>query len=141
MILRIDTSSAVPVYAQIVDQIKRAIASGALRTGDPLPSLREMALKLRVNPLTVGKAYKQIEQEKLIETRHGLGSFVTAQAAGSVDDYRRDVLAQAMDYLLVDACHLRVSFDEVRRLLEDRIYAAENGFANSHNDEVKNNDE
>ena len=129
MILRIDTTSSVPVYAQIVDQIKRVIASGTLKTGDPLPSLRETAIKLRVNPLTVGKAYKQLEQEKLIETRHGLGSFVTASAPGAADDYRREVLAQAIDYLLVDACHLGVSFDQVKELLEERIVSANNGFA------------
>lgn len=132
MILRIDTTSSVPVYAQIVDQIKRAIASGTLKTGDTLPSLRETAIKLRVNPLTVGKAYKQLEQEKLIETKHGLGSFVTASAVSSTEDYRREVLSQAIDYLLVDACHLGVGFDELKGLVDERIESANNGFAREY---------
>ena len=129
MILRIDTTSSIPVYAQIVDQIKRAIASGTLRAGDPLPSLRETAVKLRVNPLTVGRAYKQLEQEGLVETRHGLGSFITAQAQGPAENYRRDVLAQGIDYLLVDAVHMGVAFDELKQILEERIRAANNTFA------------
>ncbi len=140
MILRIDPASAVPVYAQIVDQVKRAIASGALKTGEALPSLRETALKLRVNPLTVGKAYKQLEQEGLIETRHGLGSYITASAVNTIADYRKDVLSQGADYLLVDAFHLGVPFEEVRAILEDRIRSAQNGFAQTNNEEVKQDD-
>lgn len=129
MLLRIDTTSSVPVYAQIVEQIKRAIAGGALKTGDSLPSLRDTAVKLRVNPLTVGKAYKQLEQEGLIETRHGLGSFVSAKADVSTDGFRKDVLVRAVDDLLVDAYHLGVPADELRELIEERIKVAENGFA------------
>lgn len=129
MILRVDPSSSIPVYAQIVDQVKRAVASGAFKPGDPLPSLRETSLKLRVNPLTVGKAYKLLEQEGLIETRHGLGSFVAAQAPDTAGDYRREVLSKQIDYLLVDACHLGVSFDDLQKLIDERVAAANNGFA------------
>jgi len=141
MILRIDTTSSVPVYAQIVDQIKRAIASGTLKPGDSLPSLRETALKLRVNPLTVAKAYKQLEQEKLIETKHGLGSFITSSAQSSADVYRREVLSQAIDYLLVDACHLGVTFDDLKELMEERIEAANNGFAKEYPDGRNDNEQ
>ena len=129
MILRIDTTSAVPVYAQIVEQVKRAIASQALKAGDALPSLRETALRLRINPLTVGKAYKQLEQDALIETRHGLGSFVAAQAEALTNGFRRETLARRIDDLLVDAFHLGAPFDEVREIVEERIEAAKTGFA------------
>ena len=121
MILRIDTTSSVPVYAQLVDQVKRAIAVGALKSGDPLPSLRETAVRLRVNPLTVSKAYKQLEAEGLIETRHGLGSFVTTDTAVITDGFRRDVLVRAIDDLLVDSHHLGVTVEDLRRLVEERI--------------------
>ena len=129
MILRIDTTNSVPVYAQIVDQIRRAIASGVLRGGESLPSLRETAVKLRVNPLTVGKAYKLLEQDGLVETRHGLGSFVTANSQASSSTYRSETLAREIDDLLVDAYQLGVSFDQVRRMVEERIEQASNGFA------------
>lgn len=124
MLLKVDTTDAVPVYAQIVEQIKRAVAAGVLAAGDPLPSLRETALKLRINPLTVGRAYRQLEQDGLIETRHGLGSFVRNNAGAPAGKFRRETIARGIDRVLVDALHLGVSFDEVRALLEDRIKAA-----------------
>lgn len=124
MLLKVDTSDAVPVYAQIVDQVKRAIASGVLAPGDALPSLRETAMKLRINPLTVGRAYRDLEAAGLIETRHGLGSFITEGARGPADGFGRETIARSMDSLLVDALHLGISFDEVRQLLEERMKAA-----------------
>jgi len=125
MILKIDTSTSLPVYAQIVDQIKRAMAAGSLKAGDGLPSLRETAIKLRINPLTVGKAYKQLEQEGLIETKHGLGSYVSANA-GATDAYRHESLARQIDNLIVDAYHMGVSTDDLKRLFNERADAANN---------------
>ena len=129
MILRIDTTSSTPVYAQIVDQIKRAVATGTLKGGDTLPSLRETAVSLRVNPLTVGKAYKQLEQEGLVETKHGLGSFVTWNGEQLSENFRRETLARGLDDLLVDAYHMGVPFDDLKRLLDERMEAANNDFA------------
>lgn len=129
MILRIDTSTSVPVYAQIVDQVKRAIAAGSLRGGDSLPSLRETALKLRINPLTVGKAYKLLEQEGLIETRHGLGSYVTSSNGGVADTYRRDVLSREIDNILVDAFNMGVTPHELKELFDERAEAADKSLA------------
>jgi GntR family transcriptional regulator len=123
MILRIDTTISLPVYAQIVDQIKRAIAAGSLRAGDGLPSLRETAIKLRINPLTVGKAYKQLESDGLIETRHGLGSYVTANS-GAVEVFRREALVRDIDNIIVDAFHMGVSPDELNELFAERANAA-----------------
>ena len=127
MILRIDSANSVPIYRQIVEQIKRAIATGALGAGDLLPSLRETAMRLRVNPLTVDKAYKQLEREGLIETRHGLGSFVTAAAESATVGFRRELLSRSIDDVLVDAFHLGVSFEELRQLVDERMEAATDG--------------
>lgn len=125
MIFNVDTTSSMPVYAQIVEQIKRAVACGALRGGDPLPSLRELAVELRVNPLTVSKAYKLLEGEGLIETRHGLGSFVTARTEGAAEDYRREFLTRRIDDLLRDAENLGVDKADIVRLLKDRMEASD----------------
>lgn len=125
LILQIDPTHSVPVYAQIVDQIKRAIASGTLRGGEGLPSLRETSVNLRINPLTVNKAYKLLEQEGLIETRHGLGSYVTADVGAAAADYPRQVLSRSIDSLILDAANLRLPLDELTRLFEERIQAAE----------------
>jgi GntR family transcriptional regulator len=134
MILRIDTTSGVPVYAQIVEQVKRAVASGTLKAGDGLPSLRETAVTLRINPLTVSKAYKELERAGVIETRHGLGSFIR-ENAGAADGFRRETLERAVDNLLVDACHLGVSFEDLQELIKDRMEAANDGFARGITDE------
>ena len=121
MILKLDVTTATPVYAQIVDQIKRAIASGTLRPGDDLPSLREVAVKHRINPLTVSKAYKLLEHEGLIETRQGRGSQVSDNAQQPTEAYRQELMARWLDQLLVDAEHLGIPFDKLRALLDERI--------------------
>jgi GntR family transcriptional regulator len=129
MLLMIDTSSAVPVYAQIVDQVRRAIATGVLKSGDCLPSLRDTALKLRVNARTVANAYKQLEIEGIIETRHGAGSYVTATAAAPSDNYRRETLAKAFDAVLLDAYQMDFPFDELKALFDERMTRAAETFA------------
>jgi GntR family transcriptional regulator len=133
MILRIDTTSSIPVYDQIVEQAKRAVASGAIRPGDALPSLREAARTLRINPLTVAKAYKQLEQDGVIETRHGLGSYVSASAPSSAAKFGKQALARGIDSVLLDAMQLGVAFDEVRELFDQRAVALDpdNGGANN----------
>src|SRR5258706_9252303 len=76
MELRIDPASAVPIYAQVVDQIRSLVASRALRAGDQLPSVRDLAVTLRVNRNTAAKAYQILEADGVIETRAGQGSFI-----------------------------------------------------------------
>lgn len=127
MILRIDTTSSTPVYAQIVEQVKRAVATGMLRAGDSLPSLRETAVKLRINPLTVSKAYKQLEQDGLIESRQGLGSFVADNGQSPAEDYRRAALTQGVDSLILDAVNLGVSIEELEELIRERIESSKKG--------------
>ena len=140
MIFRIDTTSSIPVYAQIVDQIKRAVTAGSLSAGDPLPSLRELAIKLRINPLTVNKAYKQLEHEGFVESRQGTGTFVSTNAQGATDQFRQEALTRAVDDLLVDACHLGVSFEELKELVDDRMVAANDGFARDYAKEKDRDD-
>lgn len=127
MILRIDTTSSTPVYAQIVEQVKRAVATGMLRAGDSLPSLRETAVKLRINPLTVSKAYKMLEQDGLIESRQGLGSFVADNGQAPAEDFRRAALTQEVDSLILDALNLGVSLEELEELIRERVEASKVG--------------
>lgn len=127
MMLRIDSTSSVPVYAQIVEHVKRAIASGALPSGAMLPSRRDLALRLEINPLTVLKAYKQLESEGLIEIRQGLGCFVSADLHQAVDDYRYETLIRHIDDLVNDARDFGVPFDQLHKMVSERIELAENG--------------
>ena len=81
--MSIDPNSAVPVYQQIVEHVRRSIAAGVYRPGEMIPSIRAMALDLTVNPNTVQRAYEALERERLIKARKGLGMFVTDRAARS----------------------------------------------------------
>src|SRR4249919_3242791 len=80
MILRPNPSSGVPIYLQLMEQVKHAIETGALRPGDQLPGIRPLAEELVINPNTVAKAYRDLEHEGVIELRHGAGAFVAGQA-------------------------------------------------------------
>lgn len=121
MIFVVDTSSSIPVYAQIVEQVKHAIATGVLQPGDSLPSLRETSLKLKINPLTVSKAYKQLEGEGILVTLHGTGSFIADSVKGVAADYARQTLSQAIDRLLRDASQLDISGEELIDLIQQRL--------------------
>jgi GntR family transcriptional regulator len=83
LIISINPDSHVPIYQQIVDHIRRSVAAGVYRPGEPIPSLRQLALDLVVNPNTVQRAYEQLERDGLIQARKGLGMFVTENGAVS----------------------------------------------------------
>jgi len=121
MIFNIDTTSSVPIYAQIVEQVKYALAAGILRSGDPLPSLRETATSLRVNPLTVSKAYRQLEADGIVITDHGRGSFISAESPELGDEFRRESLNRVVDRMIVQAYHLGASPKEIRIVVKDRL--------------------
>jgi GntR family transcriptional regulator len=125
VIFHIDSTSSVPVYAQIVEQVKRAIASGVLQKGEALPSRRELALELEINPLTVLKAYKELEVDGLITIKQGLGCFVTASPDPAVDKYRTRTLTKAMDQLISDARAFGIPLSEIEEMLHERIKSAQ----------------
>jgi len=127
MLFNIDTTSSVPIYAQIIAQVKHAIAAGILRAGDGLPSLRETAGRLRINPLTVAKAYRDLEATGIVRTDHGRGTFVSTHSQELGEEYRREALDQAADRMLVEAYHLGASPDEVREVVENRLRAMSEG--------------
>src|SRR5256714_778055 len=78
MIFRPNPSLGVPIYLQLMEQVKHAIETGALRAGEQLPGIRPLAEELVINPNTVAKAYRELEHEGIIELRHGAGAFVSA---------------------------------------------------------------
>ena len=81
--MTIDPSSPVPIFRQIADLVRRSVAAGVYRPGEMIPSLRALALELKVNPNTVQRAYEQLEREGLVRARKGLGMFVTQRGAKS----------------------------------------------------------
>jgi GntR family transcriptional regulator len=78
-LLRISTGSPDPIYQQLIDQVHRLVAGGQLAAGDEMPSVRELALTLAINPMTVSKAYSQLQQQGVLERRRGVGMAIAAQ--------------------------------------------------------------
>ncbi|MGH9456748.1 MAG: GntR family transcriptional regulator [Thermoanaerobaculia bacterium] len=93
--LAINPTDAVPIWKQIEDEIRRLVATGSLPTGDPVPSVRDLARDLRVNPATVAKAYQRLTDEGLLTVRRGQGTFVAEAPAAVPRTERREALAAA----------------------------------------------
>jgi GntR family transcriptional regulator len=118
MLFRPNPSSGVPIYLQLMEQVKHGVETGALRSGEQLPGIRPLAEELVINPNTVAKAYRELEHEGVIELRHGAGAFISANARSKrlTDKLRA---AQAIVAAAVERLHARgVTDEEIRRLFE-----------------------
>ena len=127
MLFRPNPSLGVPIYLQLMEQVKHAIETGALRPGDQLPGMRPLAEELVINPNTVAKAYRELEHEGIIELRHGAGAFVSANArAKKTTDKLR--AGQALVTAAVDRPRARgVTDEEIRRLFEAALALTKTG--------------
>ena len=118
MFISIDASSDVPIFRQIVQQIKTAVALGRLQPEDPLPSVRQLAVDLKVNPNTVAHAYLDLEIEGVIYKRQGAGTFVATQGVRVSMNERRKVLSELMEKALVEGVNLGLDEQELREAFE-----------------------
>jgi GntR family transcriptional regulator len=121
MLIQLNFKSGKPVYLQVVDQVKAAAASGALRTGEPLPSIRPLAEQLRVNRNTVAKAYTELEGQGVIETVAGRGCFLKENSTPFRKEVRLKMVAEEIDAAIVQAHHLRVEEKEFLALVRERL--------------------
>jgi GntR family transcriptional regulator len=121
MLIQLNFKSGMPVYLQMVDQVKAAAASGVLRPGEPLPSIRPLAEQLRVNRNTVAKAYAELENQGVIETRAGKGCFVIENNSPFKKAVRDKMLAEDIDAAIVQAHHLKVSEGDFLALVRERL--------------------
>jgi GntR family transcriptional regulator len=108
MILRLNPTSGIPIYLQLMEQIKHAVETEALVAGEQLPSVRKMAEEMVINPNTVARVYRELEREGIIEVRHGAGAYV------------RDSVVSRLE-------SLDLTQDEVRRLVENELAARRSG--------------
>ena len=118
--LQLNPSLGVPLYRQIVDGIKELIAVGTLSPGDQLPSIRELAAELRINPSSAVKAYGELRHEQVIDMDQGRGTFVRGEAAVTRHS-REDVLHQSLDALIARARTLGFSDEELIDALARRV--------------------
>jgi GntR family transcriptional regulator len=127
MLLQIDFKSGKPVYLQLVDQIRYAAASGALRPGEPLPSIRPLAEELRVNRNTIAKAYSELESQGVIESLPGKGCFLKENHSPFTVETRHDLLIKEIDDALVAAHQLQVDHATFLKLVQERMAHFDSG--------------
>jgi GntR family transcriptional regulator len=121
MIIKPNPSLGVPIYLQVVEQVKHAIETGALRPGDQLPGIRPLAEELVINANTVAKAYRELESEGVVELRHGAGAFVadTGRRHGAAEKFRetQPLVAETVKRLRARG----LNDEEIRRLFEAEL--------------------
>ena len=120
MDITISITDGVPIYRQIVNQVKYLVASGLLLPGEELPPIRTLALQLTVTPNTVVKAYHELETSGVVHKRQGSGTFVSDGRPKLALRERRRVIEQRIDALLAEAHHLNFSDDDLLRMLRER---------------------
>jgi len=121
MHFQIDNASQRPVYTQIIDQIKRDIALARLRVGDKLPTVRQLAAQLVINPNTIAKAYRQLESESIIVTRPGSGAFVAELDSNLSRSVRRKAVTEQLERLIVDAVHMQIDRKTLTQWFESTL--------------------
>lgn len=136
MQLRLDPSSQRAIYLQIVEQLRTQVARGELEPGRRLPSVRELALTLRINPNTAARAYRELEREGIVVRQQGRGVFVVERKATLPAQERLRQLDAQLDALLVDAWQLGVEPEQVAERLSQRAEA----FSSDRSSEGKHHD-
>lgn len=108
MQFRIDNASDRPVYQQIIDQVKRDVALGHISIDDRLPTVRQLARQLVINPNTIAKAYRQLEQEGIIVTKAGSGAFVANLDTTLSRAVRRKLICDELERIIIEAFHMQI---------------------------------
>ena len=119
MLMRVNQSSGVPLYVQLIEQIKHAVETGAIEAGEQLPTIRKMAEDLVMNPNTVARAYRELEREGIIDLKHGSGAYIAdALPSRSKIIRKAQAVVQAAVGRLVES---GLKEDEIRRLVESEL--------------------
>jgi len=121
MLFQIDFKAGKPVYLQLVDQVRYAAASGMMRPGEPLPSIRPLAEELRINRNTIAKAYAELESQGVIETIPGKGCFLKANHSPFTRAVREKLLLKEIDEAVVTAHHLQVGREAFLEMVKERL--------------------
>lgn len=120
MQIRVSTADGLPVYQQIVNQIKYLVASGGLTPGAELPPIRVLAERLLINPNTVARAYRELETAGIVVKRGTVGTFVSDTPSPLARRERLRILRERIDALLADARHMGIGVDELKALVDER---------------------
>ncbi len=121
MQFRIDNASDRPVYQQIMDQIKRDIAMGRLIKNEKLPTVRQLAGQIAINPNTIAKAYRQLEQQGIIVTKAGAGAFVANLDSNLSRSVRKKLISEELELIAVDAYHMQIESQTLLEWFENAV--------------------
>ncbi len=121
MFAHVNTASGVPLYLQIESQVKHAVAAGALKQGDALPSVRKLASGLRINPNTAARAYQNLERDGVIRTVPGGGTYVANNVPGLLKAEKLRRLRPFAMQLAVEGTHLRLTPEDILKLVRDSL--------------------
>lgn len=116
MYLSLDTRSGAPIYLQIKEQMRLAIATGTIRPGEQLPTVRDLAAQLRINPNTIARIYRELQAEGLLSSRQGSGTFVAEEALALVDRQTGDLVRQRMQGVIALGMSVGLTLDQLREL-------------------------
>jgi GntR family transcriptional regulator len=121
MQIKIDNASDRPVYQQIIDQVKRDIALGRLGKDERLPTVRQLAGQLAINPNTIAKAYQQMEREGIITTRPGSGAFVANLDSDLSSSVKKKLISEDLERAVVDAFHMQIDGQTLLKWFNEAI--------------------
>ncbi|MEO6597098.1 MAG: GntR family transcriptional regulator [Planctomycetota bacterium] len=121
MIIRIDPQSAEPLFEQVVFAVKSAVAKGSAEAGERLPSVRELARELAINPNTVVRAYEVLERDGVVVRRQGAGCFLTGRGSDLATNERRKQLNDLLRRAATEAFHLGFSVAQVKKALAESL--------------------
>src|SRR6187401_2236948 len=121
MLFQIDAASRSPIYRQLAQQIREAVARGRLAAEERLPSVRDQSRQLEINPNTVARVYTELEREGVLNTRPGIGVFVAQPRNDLTKKARKDRLATLADQFLTEAVHLGFSAEDSLALVSERM--------------------
>ncbi len=122
--IQIDPHSGVPIYRQVMDQIKHYQTSGTIQAGKQLPSIRKLSQILAVNPTTISKAYNELKHEKVIEIKKGKGAFLMKPETVISEAKKRSVIERTARQMIMEARQIGASNDLVREIFEQTLYKA-----------------
>jgi len=121
MYLSLDSHSGAPIYLQIKEQMRLAVATGAIRAGEQLPTVRDLAAELRINPNTIARVYRELQTEGLLVSRQGSGTFVTDEALALVDEQTPDLVRQKMRGVIALGMSLGVPLERLSEMFGDAV--------------------
>ena len=126
MYIKIESNSGVAPYMQIIKKVKYLVACGALKAGDQLPPIRDLAMQLRINPNTVARAYRELRYEKIITSKWGGGTFISDDVKQIAESEKKKIVAEIFDQAIHQATILGFTEEEIIQLFTGQIKTRRN---------------